>query len=212
MISDTIAEQMNAPLTLVTSAGATPLAPVEEVANVADSTANHTRKSIVVQGIPSPDYHLTDSLRKRIEDARAAADAERVEDRGHWSDYPALCSVDWIAVDWHLSQAINARYSGMDESIVEEEDDRDVLLWLQRRIFFIATRDYSYDPRPVRKQIIPYALRKEVFERDAYRCQECNGWLALSVDHIVPESHGGPTTLENLQTLCRSCNSRKGNR
>lgn len=57
---------------------------------------------------------------------------------------------------------------------------------------------------------IPPGLRKQVFERDAYRCQLCDSWEDLAIDHIHPESKGGPTSLENLQTLCRSCNSRKG--
>lgn len=54
------------------------------------------------------------------------------------------------------------------------------------------------------------ALRLQVFERDAYRCRQCGDWHDLTLDHIIPQSHGGPTTLENLQTLCRSCNSKKG--
>ena len=36
------------------------------------------------------------------------------------------------------------------------------------------------------------------------------GWVDLCADHIVPESKGGITALENLQTRCRSCNSKKG--
>jgi hypothetical protein len=32
----------------------------------------------------------------------------------------------------------------------------------------------------------------------------------LSADHVIPESKGGPTTLENLQTLCMRCNLKKG--
>ncbi len=52
--------------------------------------------------------------------------------------------------------------------------------------------------------------RKDVFERDGYRCRECNSWLDLTVDHIHPQSRGGSDHLSNLQTLCRSCNSRKG--
>ncbi len=62
------------------------------------------------------------------------------------------------------------------------------------------------------KAVIPGSLRTRVFERDAYRCRHCGGWVGLSVDHIQPESRGGTLELDNLQTLCRSCNSRKGAR
>lgn len=61
-----------------------------------------------------------------------------------------------------------------------------------------------------RKARIPRALAKQVMERDAYRCVTCGTHLDLTCDHIIPESKGGPTTVENLQTMCRPCNSRKG--
>lgn len=38
-------------------------------------------------------------------------------------------------------------------------------------------------------------------------------WVAfsdLTIDHIHPEFHGGSHDPENLQLLCRSCNSSKG--
>ncbi len=60
-----------------------------------------------------------------------------------------------------------------------------------------------------RKQPIPQALRKAVFERDGYRCQGCGGWEDLECDHVVPESQGGPTELGNLQALCGACNRTK---
>lgn len=69
---------------------------------------------------------------------------------------------------------------------------------------------YSSRDRAPQKKKIRSTLRTAVFERDAYRCRSCNGHKDLSCDHIHPESQGGETTLENLQTLCRSCNSRKG--
>jgi hypothetical protein len=65
----------------------------------------------------------------------------------------------------------------------------------------------GYQKNPIHPRI-----RKQVWERDGYRCQNCGGWSKLSTDHIVPESKGGTTTLDNLQTLCKSCNSKKGNR
>lgn len=61
-----------------------------------------------------------------------------------------------------------------------------------------------------KKKTIPQGLRVQVFERDRYRCVYCGTWEQLTVDHIIPEIRGGQTILENLQTLCKSCNSRKG--
>lgn len=66
-----------------------------------------------------------------------------------------------------------------------------------------------YTPIP-RKVPIPEEMRWEVFERDGFACKQCGSKRWLRADHVIPESAGGPTTLENLQTLCRSCNSRKG--
>lgn len=37
-----------------------------------------------------------------------------------------------------------------------------------------------------------------------------DGLVMMTKDHIVPRSKGGPTTLENLQTMCSICNGKKG--
>lgn len=55
-------------------------------------------------------------------------------------------------------------------------------------------------------------IRKQVFERDHYRCLERESWRDLTIDHVIPRSRGGTDDLGNLQTLCRTCNSRKGTR
>jgi ribosomal protein L40E len=62
------------------------------------------------------------------------------------------------------------------------------------------------------KKVIPEALRWEVFERDGFSCKHCGARDHLRADHIIPERQGGEMTLENLQTLCRRCNSKKGGR
>lgn len=37
-----------------------------------------------------------------------------------------------------------------------------------------------------------------------------DGLVMMTKDHIIPKSAGGPTTLENLQTMCAICNGKKG--
>lgn len=67
-------------------------------------------------------------------------------------------------------------------------------------------------PPPPTKERIMQRLRKSVLERDAYRCKHCGSHHDLCIDHIHPECKGGETVFDNLQTLCRSCNSRKGSK
>lgn len=55
-------------------------------------------------------------------------------------------------------------------------------------------------------------LRQAVYDRDGRACRHCGATTNLSLDHIHPFSLGGDDTYENLQTLCRSCNSKKGAR
>lgn len=59
---------------------------------------------------------------------------------------------------------------------------------------------------------LPKKRRLAIFERDDFTCKHCGETDDLTVDHIVPRSKGGDDSDENLQTLCRSCNSRKGPR
>jgi 5-methylcytosine-specific restriction endonuclease McrA len=63
-----------------------------------------------------------------------------------------------------------------------------------------------------KKKPIPADIRWAVWERDNFTCQHCGGRRNLTVDHIYPESKGGEMTMDNAQTLCKTCNSRKGAR
>tara|TARA_R100000027_G_scaffold22267_2_gene16137 strand:- start:1469 stop:2134 length:666 start_codon:yes stop_codon:yes gene_type:complete len=57
--------------------------------------------------------------------------------------------------------------------------------------------------------------RKNIFERDDYRCQYCGDIFSeakLNLDHVIPRDRGGRTSWENLVTSCIECNSRKANR
>lgn len=71
-----------------------------------------------------------------------------------------------------------------------------------------------YDPGPGRNEWLTLRpkLAKLVFERDEHKCKYCGSTKKLEIDHIVPLAKGGTNDLENLQILCKTCNSRKGAR
>jgi 5-methylcytosine-specific restriction endonuclease McrA len=57
--------------------------------------------------------------------------------------------------------------------------------------------------------------RSNIYARDDYRCQYCGIACTvdeLTYDHVIPRSHGGRTTWENIVSCCYACNRRKANR
>jgi hypothetical protein len=68
--------------------------------------------------------------------------------------------------------------------------------------FFAVDREPRYEP----------GQRERIYARDGFRCVECGTDEDLTLDHIHPRSLAGSDRDENLRTLCRPCNSRKGAR
>jgi hypothetical protein len=61
------------------------------------------------------------------------------------------------------------------------------------------------------------ALRRQINADARHRCGYCLTsakiiGTPLEIDHILPESLGGPTARENLWLACSMCNDHKGNR
>lgn len=91
-----------------------------------------------------------------------------------------------------------------------ESDRTFCLRWLKRR------RSEETTLRAPRIKELRYEIKGElwweILERDDFRCRHCGVRRFLTVDHIIALDNGGTNDPENLQTLCRNCNSRKGNR
>lgn len=51
-----------------------------------------------------------------------------------------------------------------------------------------------------------------VFQRDNGLCQYCGSFENLSLDHKIPVSRGGDSSIANLCVACIICNSKKGNK
>jgi hypothetical protein len=77
------------------------------------------------------------------------------------------------------------------------------LIKKDRRIVPTEKRDTSYISRHV---------ATEVWERDGGQCRICGAREYLEYDHIIPRSKGGATSVNNLQLLCRKCNSEKSDK
>ena len=59
---------------------------------------------------------------------------------------------------------------------------------------------------------IPRDMMLKVVRRDNYICQICSSHILdneIEIDHLIPHSRGGPTTVDNLRLLCRDCNRKK---
>jgi hypothetical protein len=78
--------------------------------------------------------------------------------------------------------------------------------------------DIAKEVHMARKAKISAKVRATVLARDNHICRACgfggseNYAFALHCDHIVPESAGGATAMDNLQCLCAACNGAKGDR
>lgn len=59
-------------------------------------------------------------------------------------------------------------------------------------------------------------LRISLYIRDGLACVYCESGIEdgarLTLDHLIPYSHGGKNTADNLVTACLKCNSARGNR
>jgi hypothetical protein len=60
---------------------------------------------------------------------------------------------------------------------------------------------------------IPEHIKRAANARDHHVCQNCGVHTEfIHYDHKFPFDLGGPTTVENMQSLCPKCNTSKGNK
>lgn len=59
---------------------------------------------------------------------------------------------------------------------------------------------------------IPKEVVDVVWNRDGGKCVYCGSQKNLHLDHIIPFSKGGDSSVENLQILCQECNLKKSNK
>jgi 5-methylcytosine-specific restriction endonuclease McrA len=53
-------------------------------------------------------------------------------------------------------------------------------------------------------------IREKVFDLHGHKCLNCGATDDIALDHVKPIAKGGENKIDNLQPLCKSCNSSKG--
>jgi hypothetical protein len=71
---------------------------------------------------------------------------------------------------------------------------------------FVLILDQEWLPQAAR---VPGKTKEVLWARDGGKCKFCDSREDLTIDHIRPLSYGGTHAIQNLQILCRSCNSKR---
>ena len=97
----------------------------------------------------------------------------------------------------------NVFYSNQIRSLIKRINNKRNTFYLDQEIWNAICR--------VERGKVSNKMRFAIYERDGHRCRICGSRLDdLEIDHIIPISKGGKSTMDNLQTLCHRCNVRKG--
>ena len=120
--------------------------------------------------------------------------------------------VEFINHDNYNKALINISILENCKKITSKESDifKEVALMGYNR--YLEFQDYlKNNSRKVAQDFIgKRKIRNFILKRDNYKCLCCGVNHNLTIDHIIPIHKGGKNELSNLQTLCKSCNSKKG--
>lgn len=82
------------------------------------------------------------------------------------------------------------------------------VVWDGLHRYFVS--QYPNKRKTASRYISNKHIRMEVFDLHGNKCLNCGSYEDICLDHITAVVNGGENELDNLQPLCRACNSSKG--
>lgn len=133
----------------------------------------------------------------------------------------AICSMTHLGFQYWCSGVSDHEriiQSIIDEKFLFDTQDRNV-----KKALEIIKEEYQKMVEKAHKKMFIRARRSEfaknrdhlmlaLIQRDGFKCAECGTVDGLTIDHILPLSKGGSDDLDNLQLMCQTHNSKKGDR
>ena len=112
------------------------------------------------------------------------------------------------AGDYHRA-SLSAEEQERQRILFQQEQEERQLEKIVRQELIDSGELFGDEPK---RPPIPREIVDAVYKRDGGRCVYCGSTQNLQLDHIIPFSKGGATTLENMQLLCQKCNVEKSNK
>ena len=116
--------------------------------------------------------------------------------------------LDIIRYSGSLAIQVNGSQGTGSYFVSDPEELEAVLTGLVRKHKYLLGEKYTSSM----SRRIAHEVKIEVWARDGGRCVGCGASDYLEFDHIIPHSRGGASTVNNVQLLCRRCNSEKSDR
>lgn len=138
----------------------------------------------------------------------------------HWIEkifptyYKDMLGLDWCSL-YNKFGKISYNSRQMDKEVAQLHADKEVQK--KKGIYeFLLCRDSDpYAGRLLNLRTFDDDAKAVIYEKQKHLCAVCHKTFKITEmegDHIIPWSKGGKTEMENLQMLCKHCNSIKSNK